>query len=121
MMSTTDQGIQGEEQASRYLTKKGHRLLARNFRATGGELDIVTLDRKILVFTEVKMRASRAFGGPLAAVTPTKQQRVARAAMQFIKIHREVIFDTIRFDVICILPEGIEHIENAFIPPRMTL
>ena len=66
------QGVQGEEQAAGYLTKKGHKILARNFRTTGGELDIVSRLKKLLVFTEVKQRSYEAFGGPLAAVNKTK-------------------------------------------------
>ncbi len=120
-MNTTQQGAQGEEQAAQYLSQKGHRILARNFRATGGEIDIVTLQKNTLVFVEVKERASHAFGGPIAAVTPTKQKRIAHAALQFIKIHKKLTYNTVRFDVICILPAEIEHIENAFVPPRMTL
>jgi Holliday junction resolvase-like predicted endonuclease len=56
----------------------------------------------------------------LAAVTSAKQQRVAKAATQYIK-ENGLKFDSIRFDVICVLPQGIEHIENAFSPARTTL
>ena len=120
-MNTTTQGTLAEEQASTYLTKKGYKILARNFRATGGELDIVAQRRNILVFVEVKQRSSQAFGGPLAAVTKTKQKRIAYASIQFIKTHTNIKFSEIRFDVVCILPAEIEHIENAFFPPRTTL
>ena len=120
-MNTTQQGSQGEEQATAFLVKKGYKVLARNFRVMGGELDIVAQIKKTVVFVEVKQRASVAFGGPLAAVTPTKQKRIARAATQFIKAHICQPYEAVRFDVICILPEGIEHIENAFYPPRTTL
>lgn len=114
-------GVQGEEAAARYLTKKGHKILARNFRTAGGELDIVSRLKKMLVFTEVKQRSYKAFGGPLAAVNKTKQHRIAKAAAAFIKSHKEVAYDEIRFDVICILGGEITHLENAFFPPRTTL
>lgn len=114
-------GAQGEEQAARYLTKKGHKILARNFRSAGGELDIVSRLKKMLVFTEVKQRSYEAFGGPLAAVTKTKQHRIAKTAAAFIKSHPDVAYDEIRFDVICILNGEITHLENAFFPPRTTL
>ncbi len=120
-MNTSAQGALAEEQAARYLADKGHRVLARNFRATGGEIDIVSFHNKTLVFVEVKERASKAFGGPVMAVTPTKQKRITNAALQFIKINKHVSYDAIRFDVICILPTGIEHIENAFVPARKVL
>ncbi len=114
-------GAQGEEQAAAYLTKKGHRILARNFRTPGGELDIVSRIGKMLVFTEVKQRSYMAFGGPLGAVTVAKRRRIARTAAAFIKSHKSVTYDEIRFDVICILGGEITHLENAFIPPRTTL
>lgn len=120
-MNTTTQGALAEEQAATYLTGKGYKIVARNFRAIGGEIDIVAQLHRTLIFVEVKQRSSQAFGGPLAAVTKTKQKRVAGASAQFIKMHPSIKFDEIRFDVICILPTGIEHIENAFFPARTTL
>ncbi len=120
-MNTTTQGSWAEQQAADFLAQRGYRIIARNFRATGGEIDIVATFKKMLVFVEVKQRASNAFGGPLAAVTKAKQQRVARAATQFIKTHPQLLKDEMRFDVICMLPGEIEHIENAFYPPRTTL
>ncbi len=116
-----EQGAAGEAQAAEYLTKKGYQILARNYQATGGELDLVARLKKTLVFVEVKQRSYSAFGGPIAAVTKAKQLRLDKAAVQFIKTHPDIDYGDIRFDVICILPEGIEHIENAFCPLRMTL
>ena len=120
-MNTSTQGALAEAQAAQYLINKGHHIIGRNFRTTGGEIDIITSIKKTLVFVEVKQRASNAFGGPIAAVTPAKQKRIAQTAVEFIKTHQDVIYDSIRFDVICMLPTGIEHIENAFTPCRMTL
>ncbi len=120
-MTTRQQtGNAGEEQATRFLQKQGYKILARNFATTAGEVDIVAQHKKALVFVEVKTRTSDAFGGPIAAVTAAKQRRIVRAAIQYIKATAPK-FDSIRFDVIGILPDSLEHIPNAFIPPRMTL
>ncbi len=119
-MTTSQTGHKGEEQAAQFLRQKGYQILARNFVAAGGELDIVAQHQKTLVFVEVKTRASMAFGGPAAAVTRTKQQRLARAAIQYLKA-KTPKFDSIRFDVICVLPDTIEHIVHAFTPARTTL
>ena len=113
-------GNAGEEQAAQFLRQQGYKILARNFSVAGGELDLVAQHQKMLVFVEVKTRASRAFGGPVAAVTAAKQRRIVRAAVQYIKATAPK-FDSIRFDVIGILPDSLEHIPNAFTPPRMTL
>lgn len=120
MINTTQTGQQGEEQAARFLEKKGYQILARNFSTPQGELDIIAYYQKTLIFVEVKTRAYKAFGGPLAAVTPAKQKRLALAAAQYIKI-KSPKFDRIRFDVICILPGQVQHLENAFLPVRTNL
>jgi len=119
-MNTKQTGQQGEEQAARFLENKGYTILARNFSMPQGELDLVAVHGSTLVFVEVKARAYEAFGGPLAAVTPAKQKRLALAAQQYIKM-KSPKFDSIRFDVICILPGKLEHLENAFWPSRTNL
>lgn len=119
-MNTSRAGNLGEEQAARFLQAKGWRILERNFSAPGGEIDIIAQDKKTLVFAEIKTRSYHAYGGPLAAVTPAKQKRIALTAAAYIKA-KGLKFDSIRFDVLCVLPQGIEHIPNAFTPPRTTL
>lgn len=118
-MNTTQSGHQGEEAAATYLLSKGYRLVARNYRRACGEIDLIALDKKTLVFVEVKKRASAAFGGPMGAVTPTKQRKIAQTAQYYIKENAPK-FDSIRFDVVCLLPGQITHIEHAFIPQRGT-
>ncbi len=113
-------GIAGEERAAQFLKSKGYRLLERNFSAPYGEIDIIAQDKKTLVFVEVKTRAYTAFGGPLMAVTPAKQRKIALTAQAYLKA-KGLKFDSIRFDVVCVLPEKIEQIENAFIPARTTI
>lgn len=120
MTRTRQTGNAGEEQAAQFLRRQGYTILARNFATPCGELDIVARQKDMLIFVEVKTRSSTAFGGPIAAVTPAKQQRLVRAATQYIKATAPK-FDSIRFDVIGILPDALEHISNAFTPPRMTL
>ena len=118
-MNSSQSGTQGEEAAAQFLTQKGYRCLARNFRRPCGEIDLIFLDGKTLVFVEVKKRASNAFGGPLAAVTISKQHKIALTAQYFIK-EMSPKFDSIRFDVVCLLNGKITHLENAFFPPRGT-
>lgn len=118
-MKTNSLGQAGEELAAQYLQKKGYQILARNFSTPFGELDLVAQQKNTLIFIEVKTRSYRAFGGPLGAVTPAKQTRLSKTAYAFIKA-KSLKFDSIRFDVVCILPGNIEHIEHAFVPPRNT-
>lgn len=113
-------GTAAEEQACLFLKSAGYDVLARNFSCKWGELDIVARHKNTLVFVEVKSRRSLAFGGPAAAVTPAKQNKISLAAVSFIK-EKSLKFDSIRFDVICITGGKLEHIPNAFFPPRMNL
>ncbi len=119
-MNTCQSGALGEEAACHYLQKKGFTILARNYRCPCGEIDIIAQDAKTLVFAEVKKRATNAFGGPLAAVTGAKQRKITHAAECYIKENTPK-FDSIRFDVVCLLAGQITHIPNAFSPRRGTL
>ena len=119
-MTTTALGKAGEDRAARFLQSAGYRILARNFSHRGGEIDLIAATKDTLVFAEVKTRSYEAFGGPLAAVTPAKQRRIAQTAAAYIQ-ENGLKFDSIRFDVLCVLPDRIEHIPNAFFPPRTTL
>ena len=114
------QGRAGEEQAARFLTARGWRILEKNYAAPCGEIDLIALDGKTLVFVEVKARAYSAFGGPLAGGPPAQQRRIAQTAALYVAGKR-LKFDSIRFDVVCILPDKTELISHAFTPPRTTL
>ena len=111
-------GNHGEELAAAFLERGGLRIVERNFRCKGGEIDIVAKDGKTLVFIEVKSRKTLTYGVPQLAVTPFKQRQISKAALTWLaKNHRHD--SPARFDVIAILLNGdyqhqIEHIKNAF-------
>ncbi|MBQ7908147.1 MAG: YraN family protein [Elusimicrobiaceae bacterium] len=119
-MNTTQNGAMAEEKAASFLQQKGCRILARNYRKACGEIDLIVLDGKTLVFAEVKKRATQAFGGPLAAITKSKQHKIVQTAELYIKEFSPK-FDSIRFDAICLLGEEVTHIPHAFTPRRSTL
>lgn len=113
-------GDQGEEIAAAFLTARGYRVLERNFRCKGGEVDIVARDpgSKSLVFVEVKARRDLTYGVPQLAVTPFKQRQISKAALTWIARNRQHDQNA-RFDVIAILLDAngrhaVEHIVNAF-------
>jgi putative endonuclease len=110
-------GKEGERIAERYLLKKGYKLVERNYRCPSGELDLIVLDRRVVVFVEVKTRTGHAFGTPFEAVEFRKQQKMTQAAQYFLAqkgLHQR----DARFDVVGISWLGrepmVEHIENAF-------
>ena len=113
-------GDLGEDLAVSFLEGKRYRILERNYRCKGGEVDIVARDPrdKSLVFVEVKARRDLSYGVPQLAVTPFKQRQISKAALTWLARHRSQDANA-RFDVIAILfADGgaptIEHIVNAF-------
>ena len=113
-------GELGEEVAANFLIAHGYRILERNFRCKGGEVDIIARDPgdNSLVFIEVKARRGLSYGVPQLAVTPFKQRQISKAALTWLSKNR--LHDTnARFDVIAILlhtdgQHAIDHIKNAF-------
>ena len=112
-------GKRGEAAAARYLRRRGYKILARGDRFGPGELDLVALDGKTIVFIEVKTRESSLAGHPSDAVDNIKQRRLTRLAVTFLKRHG-LLECPARFDVVAITWPAkkwfptIEHIKNAF-------
>jgi len=111
-------GNRGEELAAAFLVRKGLKIIERNFRCKGGEVDIIARDRKTTVFIEVKSRRTLTYGVPQLAVTEFKQRQISKAALTWLSKNR-LLDAPARFDVIAILLENnyshqIEHIVNAF-------
>jgi putative endonuclease len=110
-------GERGERAAVKHLRRQGYEILARGFRR--GELDIVAVQGRTIVFVEVKTRQSAVAGEPSAAVDLAKQARVSRGAQAFIKRHGLEGYAA-RFDVIAVTwpanqrRPAIEHVEDAF-------
>ncbi len=116
---STKKGREGEEQATRFLQKKGYDILARNVRGGRGELDIVAQKDDVLVFVEVKAHRERA--SSLQAMTDDKCTRLRSAAMAWLAKHPEARVLSCRFDVIMVSPPqglkvwaSIEHMKDAF-------
>jgi putative endonuclease len=109
-------GDKGEDLAVKHLKKNGYRILARNYKAPTGEIDIIADDRGILVFIEVKTRTDDLFGKPEEAVNMKKQHKIKRTALHYMsRLKKE---QPSRFDIVSVHIRGkarkIEHIEDAF-------
>ena len=98
-------GKVGEDLACDELTRRGYAILERRYRTRYGEIDIVARAGRTLVFVEVKARTGEEYGGGGAAVTPSKQQRVVRMAIDFLWRHR-LLDQPCRFDVVTVEFEG---------------
>ena len=119
-MSTKIQGDIGEELACEYLLQNGYKILERNFRIRGGEIDIVAFDGETLVYIEVKTRTSYQFGRPEESITLRKLKFLERAA-KFFRIKRKNLIrlpDLERIDFVGVDLSGsepqIKRIKNAF-------
>lgn len=80
-MDNTKVGRNGEDLACQYLKKLGFKILQRNYRIRGGEIDIIAKDKEYLVFVEVKARYSHEFGLPAEAITPWKIKALLKTAL----------------------------------------
>ena len=112
--TTSARGRRAEERAAQHLEAHGLRVVGRNFRCRGGEIDLVCRDGATLVFVEVRLRSDPRFGGAAASVTVAKQGRIALAAQHYLAAHR--LHDApCRFD--CVLIDGEdppEWLRDAF-------
>lgn len=112
-------GQRGEAAAARYLRRRRYKILAKSTKFGRGELDLVALDGKTIVFVEVKTRQSDVLGHPAEAVDHRKQLKLTRLATAFLKRHGLLECPS-RFDVVGITWPArkwfptIEHIKNAF-------
>lgn len=100
-------GISAETRAAAFLIAKGYRILARRFRTPHGEIDIVARRRNLLIFVEVKARAS--LDDAAYAVTPRQQARIIAAAQIWLMAHPEHAEYDLRFDAMLIAPRRLPH------------
>ena len=105
-------GKKGEKLVEAYLKKQGCKILKRNFRSPFGEADLVVADGEEIAFVEVKTRTNDGFSTPAAAVTKEKQKRYRQIAKYYMANVGEEI--AVRFDVVEVLGEEINHIIGAF-------
>lgn len=115
-------GKWGEIYAARMLREKdGYELIACNYRARGGEIDIIAIHKEMLVCVEVKARGKDAIGEPREWVTEGKRRKLIRTAKLFLAQDKRRLQP--RFDVVevwlddAVTPPKllkINHIENAF-------
>jgi putative endonuclease len=115
-------GRRGEDEAAKYLLGLGYRIVGRRERVLRGDLDIVALDGRTVVFVEVRSRSDTAHGHPAETVGFAKQRRIATLANAYIRRHR--LHDaSVRIDVVAVTFDAaggsptVEHYQNAFDSP----
>jgi putative endonuclease len=102
------------------LERAGCRIIARNWRCRGGELDLVALEGETLVCAEVRVRTGTAFGSAAESVLGVKTQRVLRAVAAFLGTHPEHAERVVRIDVIALtLDRAGRIVETAHFPDAL--
>ena len=115
-MNTKIFGDIGEDIAAKYLIENGYKILERNYRGIGFEIDIICSTSTEIVFVEVKTRKNGSYGRPSEAVNKNKQDRIIRGAMKYVydkKLHNAKV----RFDVVEVYLDEKKIVQNkdAFI------
>jgi len=113
-------GIDGERAAERFLRRHGYTIVERNYRCPRGEVDLIALDRRTIVFVEVKTLRHAGEASPFDAVDARKQRQIARAAEHYLAARRLHDRD-VRFDVVGVSRAGgdlvCELVQDAFDDP----
>lgn len=110
--------VLGETAACEYLIKKGYKILERNFRKSYGEIDIIALQNKTLIFVEVKTRTNDQYGTPFDSISPTKLKTLKKGAEFYAYVLHPNLGNDIRMDAIGVMVKNgkvasIEHIEGV--------
>ncbi|MBK8013734.1 MAG: YraN family protein [Deltaproteobacteria bacterium] len=100
---TQERGAVSEEIAEKALIAEGYRIVARNWRGGGGEIDRIAWDEEVLCFVEVRARSVATFGGPAETVDGKKQRKIVRAAAAYLTRFSSASMPAVRFDVVAIL------------------
>ena len=107
-------GLEGEACAESYLTKQGMVCIARRYRSPYGEIDLIMLEDETLVCVEVKYRRTATLLAAQLAVSPSKQRKITQTLLTFLNAHPEHAARLIRFDIVAISDDCVQHLPNAF-------
>lgn len=113
-----DLGARGERAAARYLRRRGYVIVGRRLRTRLGEIDLIAVQGRTVVFVEVKTRRA-ADADPTEAVDADKQRRLSRLAVAYLKRHGLLEYAA-RLDVVAVTwparrgAPQIAHLQDAF-------
>lgn len=119
-MNKHEFGMQGEDIACKFIESHGGRIIERNFRFKGGEIDVIYKDGDYIVFGEIKYRSSSTFGMAEEAVGYRKQRTISRGCDFYLVKNQLDEFTKVRFDVIALNIDEVQntvkvhYVKNAF-------
>lgn len=111
-------GNSGEIRALNFFKEKGFEIVETNFRARGGEIDLIVSKDELIVFVEVKTLLWGNLEVLARELNSEKQKRILETSKYFLSKHRQYSNSFVRFDVVVIDMPGmpsVYHIENAFL------
>ena len=111
--TTIEVGASAEDLAVRTLEAHGYDIVERNFRCDIGELDIVAIDGDVMVFVEVRSRATDEHGDAIESVNRRKQRKVTQVAEVYLLLKRPG-FHEYRFDVVAINGDKVDLYQDAW-------
>ncbi len=110
-------GRRGEDEAIKYLERRGYKILMKNYRCRLGEIDVIATEGDTLVFVEVKTRGGDEFGSGVESVDARKQRRIIAVSEVYMS-ENNLPDKAVRYDVVSIGREGselsVELIKDAF-------
>jgi putative endonuclease len=110
--STSARGRAAERRVAWHYRLRGYRILARNVRAGGVELDLIVRRGRRLVFCEVKLKEGPRFGDPLEAVDEWKRERLRRGAQAWLLENPSLSDLGVIFEFAAVRPSGIELVSD---------
>lgn len=122
MAEKDELGRAGEDRAARYFSQEGYSVVARNWRGTAGEIDLVAVDADHVVVVEVKTRRGEGFGHPFEAIDARKRARLWRLATAWIAANRDLVqHRRLRIDAVAVIgadprTADLEHIVDLEVP-----
>jgi putative endonuclease len=110
--STFARGRAAERRVAWHYRLRGYRILARNVRAGGVELDLIVRRGRRLVFCEVKQKSGPSHGDPLEAVDEWKRERLRRGAQAWLLANPALAGLPVSFEFAAVRPTGIELVSD---------
>jgi putative endonuclease len=106
-------GHLAEAAAAALLMAKGYRLLARRYKTSLGEIDLIVKRRRLVAFVEVKARAN--FREALESVGRMSERRIVAAADLWLARHPDAAGLDLRYDMVLVAPFRLpKHLPDAF-------
>ncbi len=98
-------GKEGEEIARKLLVQKGCRVIESNYSNKLGEIDLIMLDKEVLVFVEVKLKIGDKFGSPEEMISKYKLSQIRRVAETFLVLNPDISKRLVKYriDAVCIV------------------